>query len=81
MFFAERPSRLEYTLQNNANLMGRFQPRQRAGINYMRGEAALPRTPRRAALASARPNNSDRPIDVSIGDQNCMSAWPRIDLS
>ena len=65
----------------NKKPMGRRQLCQRAGINYMGGESASTSTPRRAALASSRPNNNVRPSDVTTGDWRWTSEWPRIELS
>ena len=72
------PSRSERTPQGfsvsprylvfKKNLMGRCQPRQRAGKNFTGGEAALPTTLRRAALASARSKYSVRLRHVTTGD-------------
>ena len=58
--------------------MGRYQTRQRVGMNYIEGGAASPTTPRRAALEIARQNSADHPNNVLIGDKKmhkCMALY------
>ena len=60
--------------------MGRFHPRQNAGVNFIVGEAASPTNPDKGCAGKLKTNYSDRPRDVSTGDYKCMSAWPRMNL-
>ena len=64
--FAKSPRCLEYTFFKKKR--GRFQPRQRAGKNFMGGEDISPTTLSRAALAIKISNYAVHPSDETTSD-------------
>ena len=58
--------------------MGRCQTHQKAGVNFMVVEAALPTNPEKVRDGKRKTNYSERPRHESTGDYKCTIAWSRM---
>ena len=60
--------------------MGKFQPRQKAGIKFMGGESKSPTNTETGHAVNRKEIDANYPRDASTHNKKFTSAWPRMDL-
>ena len=60
--------------------MGRYQPFQKSGVNFMRGGVISPTNLEKGHDFKCKTKCSDRPRDASTRDNILMNKWPWMDL-